>query len=185
MDKFNTILVDVPLASNQRTDGKRNCEQHYPCMSVEELKALQIPSSDNCVLLFWGWNQRLPECLEIIKAWGFEYKTIITWIKPHMGIGNYIRNASEHLLIATKGKNAVNPAKRHISWFIAERREHSKKPEMQYDIAEILGKPPYAELFARHTRNGWFSWGNEVNKFDIQVPLAVKIEGGECDSSQS
>jgi N6-adenosine-specific RNA methylase IME4 len=95
-----------------------------------------------------------------------------------MGIGNYIRNASEHLLIAVKGKHSINPAKRHLSWFIAERRQHSRKPENQYDIAEILGKPPYAELFARKTRNGWHSWGNEVNKFDSQLPLAEKQDGG-------
>ena len=170
MQKFKTILVDVPLASNQRKDGNRNPEQHYSCMSVDELKQMKIPADEDCLLLFWAWNQRLIECLDIIQSWGFTYKTMITWVKPHMGIGNYIRNATEHILIATKGKNSINPAKRHLSWFIAERRKHSRKPEQQYDIAEILGHPPYLELFARRKREGWFVWGNEIASLETLNP---------------
>lgn len=159
---YKTILADVPLATNQRTDGAREAEQHYQTMTVEQLCQLVIPADDPSLLLFWAWNSRLPECLQIIDKWGFQYRTCITWIKPHMGIGNYARNASEHIFLATKGRNAITPAPRHISWFMAETREHSRKPEAQYDIAEILGKPPYLELFARRTRPGWDSLGNEL-----------------------
>lgn len=171
---YKTIIADVPLATNQRTDGNREAEQHYQCMSVEQLCALQIPADDPCLLLFCAWNSRIPECLRIIDAWGFQYRTCITWIKPHMGIGNYIRNASEHLFLATKGRNAIDPAPRHISWFIAELRAHSRKPEQQYDIAEILGKPPYLELFARRKRDGWESWGDAVGvQLEPSVVTAV------------
>lgn len=152
-------------------------------MNLFEIKHFVFPHDfDSCLLLFWSWNSCLPECLEVVKAWGFTYRTLITWIKPKMGIGNYTRNASEHIILATKGKyEKPDKAKSFTSWFIAERREHSRKPEYQYDIAEILGKPPYLELFARRTREGWLSYGNELmksTKFEInqkclfQFPLS-------------
>lgn len=131
-------------------------------MTVDNLKGFRFPHNEQrCLLLFWAWNAALPECIEIVSAWGFQYKALITWVKPHMGLGNYVRNATEHLILATKGR--VKPVeRRQLSWFIAETREHSRKPEIQYDIAERLGEPPYLELFARRPRLGWISYGTEL-----------------------
>lgn len=164
MDELpRTILSDVPFKfNNQMTRAASG--RHYKLMSVKELKKFIFPhNEESCLLLFWAWNSVLPECLEIIEAWGFIYKTNIVWIKPHMGLGNYVRSAHELLLLAKKGKLKLPLSKRHISWFIAERREHSRKPEMQYDIAEILGQSPYMELFARRKRKGWISYGDELD----------------------
>lgn len=134
-------MADVPFRfDNQAT--RAAASNHYELMSLNELSKFSFPHDTNhCLLLFWAWNAVLPECLKIVRDWGFEYKTIITWVKPHMGLGNYARNATEQLILAVKGK--VRPVeKRQLTWFIAETREHSRKPEIQYDIAERLGEPP-------------------------------------------
>lgn len=173
----HTVLVDVPFKfGNQAT--RASSTTHYKCMTLKELKDFYFPhDKKSCLLLFWCWNSILPEGLEIIKAWKFQYKTNIVWIKPHMGLGNYIRQAHELLLLAKKGRLRLPLSKHHISWFIAERREHSRKPEIQYDIAEILGKPPYLELFARRNREGWLSFGEDLvisdnfNKIEGMIPL--------------
>ena len=159
-----TVLCDVPFKfDNQAT--RAASDNHYHTMTIDELKAFTFPhNSKSCLLLFWSWNSVLVQCLDIIKAWGFTYKTNIAWIKPHMGLGNYVRSAHELLLLATKGKLDLPLSTRHLSWFIAEAREHSRKPEYQYDIAEILGKLPYMELFARRPRLGWTSYGDEIKE---------------------
>lgn len=162
MSKAHTVLADVPFAFNNQTTRAAS-STHYSVMTAEELKSFRFSHDESsCLLLFWAWNSLLIECLDIVKAWGFIYRTNIVWIKPHMGLGNYVRSAHELILLATKGKLKLPLSTRHISWFIAETREHSRKPEMQYDIAEILGKPPYLELFARRPRPGWTSIGDEI-----------------------
>jgi N6-adenosine-specific RNA methylase IME4 len=133
-------------------------------MPLSVIKNYQFPHNiDSSTLLFWAWNSCMPECFDVVKAWGFTYRTVITWVKPKMDIGNYCRNATEHIILATKG-NVERPekAKNFTTWFIAEKREHSRKPEYQYEIAEMLGQPPYLELFARRRRDGWLSYGNEL-----------------------
>lgn len=157
-----TVLCDVPFRfSNQATRAASG--RHYKLMTVKELKEFTfLHNEESCLLLFWAWNSVLLQCLEIVEAWGFTYKTNIAWIKPHMGLGNYVRSAHELLILATKGKLKLPLSKRHLSWFMAEKREHSRKPEYQYDIAEILGEPPYVELFARRKRIGWNTWGDKA-----------------------
>lgn len=165
-----TVLADIP---HPEISFKEVRPSHYKRMDIEEVKQYKFPHNiASCLLLFWAWNNFLPEAFDIIKAWGFTYKNIITWIKPHMGLGNYIRNASEHLLVATKGKLNPDRTHRQLSWFIAETREHSRKPEIQYDIAERLGQPPYLELFARRRREGWQSIGDELGKTKETITLS-------------
>lgn len=113
-------------------------------------------------------NGQLQEGLDVIKAWGFTFRSPIYWIKPRLGLGNYIRNASETLLFATRGKA---PVKFHAqpNWLFAPQQEHSHKPEEQFAIIERLSDGPYLELFARRKRLGWDSWGNEVSS-DLEIP---------------
>ena len=161
--KPRTVLVDVPFSFDNKATRATTADNHYRTMNLEELKSYSFPhDQESCLLLFWSTNATIPESLSIIESWRFQYKGMITWIKPHMGLGNYARNASEQLIVAVKGKVKV---KDHsiLTWFISETREHSRKPEQQYDIAERLGFPPYLELFARRKRNGWESIGDQIN----------------------
>lgn len=106
--------------------------------------------------------------LERIKAWGFTYRSAIYWIKPRLGLGVYIRNASETCLFATRGKA---PVKFHAqpNWMFCPQLRHSEKPAEQYAIIERLSDGPYLELFARHRQPGWDCWGNEVSS-DQEIP---------------
>lgn len=161
MPAAKTVLADVPYPY-VNTMTRAAAVRHYQLMTLEELMRFKFPHDDgSCLLLFWAWNPAMHDCLHIIESWGFGFKGIITWVKPHMGLGNYVRNATEHLLLAAKGK-VKPPCRRQLSWFIAERGEHSRKPEAQYDIAERLGETPRLELFARRPRPGWWSWGDEL-----------------------
>lgn len=145
-------------------------------MSLEEIKNLPINEiSDNkCHLYLWVPNALLPEGLEIMKNWGFEYKTNIIWHKitkdgksDRRGVGFYFRNVTEILLFGIKGKNfrTLSPARSIPNIINARKKEHSRKPEEQYTIIENCSLGPRIEIFARNRRQGWYSWGNEVDKF--------------------
>jgi len=151
-------------------------------MPIEEICALPIASlaADNCALFLWITWPNLLDALSIITAWGFEYKTCaFAWMKAHagqlelfqdgiddqMGLGYWTRANSEVCLLATRGKpKRINADVRQA--IIAPRREHSRKPDCIHERIERLVEGPYLELFARMQRQGWTSWGNEVNKFN-------------------
>lgn len=168
--KYRTILADPPWDINQR--GKystRSAESHYDLMPLERIKAMPVADLyvENSHLYLWIPNGLLQEGLDVIKAWGFTYRSPLLWIKPRLGLGNYIRNASEICLFATRGKA---PVKFHAqpNWLFAPQQEHSHKPEEQYAIIERLSHGPYLELFARRRQPGWDAWGNEIDS-DIQI----------------
>jgi N6-adenosine-specific RNA methylase IME4 len=98
---------------------------------------------------------------QVMEAWGFTYRSILTWIKPRLGLGHYLRNQTGHLLLGTRGKAPVL-FRGQGSWVYAPVQEHSHKPEEQYAIVERCSPGPYLELFARRPRAGWHVWGNEV-----------------------
>ena len=169
--KYKTILADPPWDINQR--GKHNvrsAESHYELMPLGRIKAMPVEDlcEDNAHLYLWCPNGLLPEALEVITAWGFTFRSPIYWIKPRLGLGNYIRNASETILFATRGKA---PVKFHAqpNWLFAPQQEHSHKPEEQFAIIERLSDGPYLELFARRRQPGWDVWGNEIDS-DIVIP---------------
>jgi N6-adenosine-specific RNA methylase IME4 len=157
----HTVLADVPFGFDNKATRAAAVDQ-YKVMTLEQIKAYRFPHDEtSCLLLSWCPNTAMREGLAIVEAWGFTYKGLITWIKPHMGIGNYARNASEQLILATKGRVKVK-AHNVLTWFIADSLGHSRKPEQQYDIAERLGQPAYLELFARRKRAGWQQIGDEL-----------------------
>lgn len=96
-----------------------------------------------------------------MESWGFTYRSCLTWIKPRFGLGHYLRNQTEHLLLGTKGTTPVL-FRGQGTWFYAPLQEHSHKPEEQYAIIERCSPGPYLELFARRKRHGWAVWGDEV-----------------------
>ena len=166
--KYRTILADAPWDINQ--GGRRGAAHHYNLMPLEDIKAMPVEDlcEENAHLYLWVPNGLLQEGLDVINAWGFTFRSPIYWIKPRLGLGNYIRNASETCLFATRGKA---PVKFHAqpNWLFAPQQEHSHKPEEQFAIIERLSDGPYLELFARRRQSGWDAWGNEIDS-DIVMP---------------
>lgn len=123
-------------------------------------------AEDNCHLYLWVTNNFLPDGLKVMEAWGFDYKTTITWGKDRFGLGQYFRGQSEHCLFGVKGNlpYKVIDGKRAqgTTFFLARRQEHSQKPVQMREMIEKVSYPPFIELFARTQTPGWDVWGNEV-----------------------
>jgi N6-adenosine-specific RNA methylase IME4 len=140
-------------------------ERHYPTMKVEDIAALDVSTlaADDAHLWIWGVNRCLDDAYHVARAWGFEPMSLLTWCKPGPGMGYYLRNNTEHCLLATRGQSMVPaPIDRPMStWHIWPRRQHSQKPEEIIPLIERISPSPRAELFARSSRPGWDSWGDE------------------------
>lgn len=173
--KYNIIYADPPWSYrtwSEKGKEKKSPENHYPCMKKEDIQNLPIPQmcADDCILFLWVTFPCLEEGLELIKKWGFEYKTCgFTWVKRNKksdsyfwGLGYWTRANAEICLIATKGKpKRVSKSVHQIC--DARIMEHSKKPsEVRDRIVQLCGDLPRIELFARQHADGWDCWGNEV-----------------------
>lgn len=159
---YRTILADPPWGTaNQR--GARGADQHYPLMPLDDIRALRVDrlAAPNAHLWLWVTNHDWRDQITVMEAWGFTYKSCLTWIKPYFRLGHYLRNQTEHLLFGVRG-SAPMRFRSQGSWFYAPLQEHSHKPEEQYAIIERCSPGPYLELFARRKRPGWHAWGNEV-----------------------
>lgn len=179
--KFPTILADPPWRFQNRT-GKMAPEHRrlsrYGTMDLAEICSLPVKSAaaDVSHLYLWVPNALLPEGIEVMKAWGFEYKTNIVWHKVRKdggpdgrGVGFYFRNVTEMILFGIRGKNArtLAPGRRQVNFLATQKREHSRKPDELYDIIEACSPGPYLELFARGTRPKWTGWGNQSEDYEI------------------
>jgi N6-adenosine-specific RNA methylase IME4 len=175
--KFGTILADPPWQFTNRT-GKVAPEHRrlsrYSTMTLEEICGLPVASiaSDPAHLYLWVPNALLPEGLRVMKAWGFEYKSNIIWHKIRKdggsdgrGVGFYFRNVTEIILFGTRGKRARTLAagRRQVNLLGTRKREHSRKPDEQYDIIEACSWGPRIELFSRGARPGWTVWGDQAD----------------------
>ena len=163
--QFDIVLTDPPWRYDFSKTDNRAIENHYPTMDLADICKLKIPAAENSVLFLWATAPKLIEALEVIKAWGFQYKTNMVWVKDKIGMGFYVRGRHEHLLIATKGKPKV-PATvdRQDSVIFGSRDEHSSKPKTVYDIIESsYPNLSYIEIFARSKHSEkWAAWGNEI-----------------------
>ncbi len=162
---FPVLYCDPPWRyEHMATPDLRAVENHYPTLLLDEIKSLEVPAADDAVLFLWATNPKLADALEVVAAWGFEYRTCMAWVKDRIGMGYYVRQQHELLLIARRGGFPV-PAEedRPASVVQAPRGRHSAKPPVFYDLIERM-YPGYSrvELFARNERPGWVSWGNEV-----------------------
>lgn len=158
---YSVVVIDPPWRyDNTATRGA--AEDHYPTMSVAELTAIDIPANPaGSHLYLWVTNGFIKEGFDLMDAWGFAYKTTLTWCKPQIGMGNYFRNNTEHVLFGVAG--SLPTLRNDVpTWFVADRTRHSAKPESFYDLVESCSPGPYLEMFARRRRMGWGSWGNEV-----------------------
>jgi N6-adenosine-specific RNA methylase IME4 len=174
---YSTILIDPPWRFQNRT-GKVAPEHRrlhrYETMSFEEIGKLPVGTCANekSHLYMWCPNALLPEGLEIMKEWGFKYKTNIVWYKIRKdggpdgrGVGFYFRNVTELLLFGIKGSiRTLQPGRRQVNVISSRKEEHSRKPAESYRIVEQCSPGPYLELFARGHRKGWVSWGDQANQ---------------------
>lgn len=177
--RFKTILADPPWQFQNRT-GKVAPEHRrlsrYGTMTLDEIKALPVASvtDDTTHLYLWVPNALLPEGIAVMQAWGFTYKTNFIWHKVRKdgepdgrGVGFYFRNVTEPVLFGVRGKNArtLAPGRTQVNILKTQKREHSRKPDEFYDIVESCSPGPYLEMFARGSRPGWSSWGNQADDY--------------------
>lgn len=174
---FGTILADPPWQFTNRT-GKVAPEhrrlQRYGTLALDEIKDLPISTvaAEVCHLYLWVPNALLAEGLAVMQAWGFQYKSNLVWHKIRKdggpdgrGVGFYFRNVTELILFGVRGKNArtLSPGRRQVNFMATRKREHSRKPDEQYQIIEACSPGPFLELFARGPRPNWTIWGNQAN----------------------
>jgi N6-adenosine-specific RNA methylase IME4 len=174
--KFRTVLADPPWRFVNRT-GKMAPEHRrlsrYGTLTVEQIGTLPVGEivGPTAHLYLWVPNALLPDGLAVMKAWGFTYKSNIVWHKVRKdghsdgrGVGFYFRNVTELMLFGVRGKNARTeaPGRRQVNYLATRKREHSRKPDEQFDIIESCSSGPYLELFARGTRKGWATWGDQA-----------------------
>lgn len=166
---FRVIVADPPWPYEARADDPTQRGQiTYPPMPIEKICALpvgEMAHPDGCVLWLWTTNAFMEQAFVVLRAWGFEPKTILTWVKDRIGAGHYLRNTTEHCILAVRGKKPVCLVTNQRSDIRGEVREHSRKPESFYDLVESLCPGSKVEMFAREVRPGWEPWGAEVGKF--------------------
>lgn len=163
MERYDLIYADPPW-SYQNKATRAKAENHYPTMSLQEIKEFPVPAKDDAILFLWITSPLLPAGIEVMQAWNFTYKASCMWDKEIIGLGNYFRIRHELLLLGTRGKiSCPEPSNRFSSIITEKRTKHSKKPIMAYLLIE--GMYPglsKVELFAREKRDGWTSVGNEI-----------------------
>jgi N6-adenosine-specific RNA methylase IME4 len=177
--KFATVLADPPWQFQNRT-GKIAPEHRrlsrYSTLTMAEIVSLPVSEvAHECAHLYlWVPNALLREGLEVMKDWGFQYKTNIVWHKVRKdggpdgrGVGFYFRNTTELVLFGVRGKNArtLSPGRRQVNIIKTMKREHSRKPDELYEIIEACSSGPYLELFARGPRHGWSVWGEQSDEY--------------------
>ena len=175
--RYGTVMADPPWRFSNRT-GKVAPEHkrlsRYATLGIDEI--CQLPVADHLLdrahCYLWVPNALLPQGLQVLEAWGFNYKANIVWHKVRKdggsdgrGVGFYFRNVTEILLFGTRGKNArtLSAGRRQVNYLASRKREHSRKPDEQYDLIESCSWGPYLELFGRGCRENWTVWGNQAD----------------------
>jgi len=172
---YDLIMADPPwrFKNWSKAGTKKNASAKYHCMTLDDIKALPVGdlASPHCLLWLWATNPMLPQAIEVLTAWGFQYKTAGTWLKQTVhgntafGTGYILRSANEPFLIGTVGKPKT--ARNVRSAVLGPVREHSRKPEGAFDAAvQLMPDARRLELFSRQSRPAWACWGNETGKFD-------------------
>ena len=182
MKKYQIIYADPPWSYQNGGVPQGGVNAQYKTMTLAEIKALPVNeiADSPSVLLLWATFPQIQEALEVIKAWGFEYKTLgFSWLKtnrdgsPFFGIGYYAKSNQEVCLLAVKGKAHSLVKSNSVSSFVSTgRTRHSEKPQIFRDkIVELFGDIPRIELFARQKTEGWDCLGNEINGLDLRESL--------------
>ncbi len=175
--RFKTIMADPPWRFQNAT-GKVAPEHRrlnrYGTMTLDEIKTLRVAevAAATAHLYLWVPNALLPDGLAVMQAWGFRYKANVVWHKIRKdggsdgrGVGFYFRNVTELLLFGVRGKNArtLAPGRSQVNLLQTRKREHSRKPDEQYDLIEGCSPGPFLEMFGRGVRPGWITWGDQAD----------------------
>ncbi len=196
--KYQIIYADPPWMEKGWNKGGaenpqlRGANRHYSLMTTEDIALLPVKNiaADDSHLYLWVTNNFLPDGLLVMQTWGFTYKTIITWFKGKMGLGQYFRGMTEHCLFGVRGMipyktdnsrglGFVDERQQGLTGFFAERKGHSEKPE---EMREMITRVSYREgcnrieLFARRKTEGWDVWGTEVQRSERIVPIEDEEE---------
>lgn len=171
---FQTVLADPPWRFTNRTGKVAPEHRRLDRYSTLDLDAIcDIPVADvaakNAHLYLWVPNALLPDGLRVMESWGFRYVSNIVWAKRRIdggpdgrGVGFYFRNVTEIILFGVRGSmRTLAPARSQVNMIESRKREHSRKPDEQYDLIEACSPGPFLEMFARHDRPGWTAWGDE------------------------
>ncbi len=161
----DVLLADPPWRFQACISNDRAIENHYPTMTFEQLASLHVPAGQSAVLFCWTTPPQADLAVDLVRAWGFTYKTQLVWVKDKIGMGYYARGRHELLFVATRGEPALPaPADRPDSVIIAPRGRHSEKPAAAYELIErMYPQASKRELFARNRRDGWLEpWGLDV-----------------------
>lgn len=180
---FQTIVADPPWSYRDKVHaarsrklnnligygadkirGRRGAAGYYQTMSIDDIKALPVSrcAAPNSHLYLWVTNAFVDEAFTIARGWGFEPRTVLTWVKPGIGMGHYYRNNTEHVVFSVRGSLGCKLKNQPTSFMAPKSKVHSQKPERFFEIVESMSPGPYLEMFARSYRERWMSWGNEV-----------------------
>jgi N6-adenosine-specific RNA methylase IME4 len=169
--RFSVIVCDPPWSYEKRPEDETSRGQtDYPTMTRGEIAGLDVPAADDCILWLWTTNAHLLDgsAHQVLGGWGFEPKTMLTWVKDRMGVGDWLRGQTEHCILAVKGKPVVQLTNQ-TTVLHAPRREHSRKPDEFYALVEQLCPAPMKlEMFSRTRRAGWVCAGAEVDEFEAE-----------------
>ena len=170
MRQYQIIYADPPWRYRHCASQSRQIENKYPTMRLWDIKELDFPVAKNAVLYLWATAPKLQEAIDVMLAWGFDYRTCAVWDKEIIGMGYWFRGQHELLLVGVRGKFSPPPASMRISSVYRERRgRHSKKPlRIRELIQSWYPDTNKLELFAREKTPGWDVWGNEVDN-DIDL----------------
>jgi N6-adenosine-specific RNA methylase IME4 len=160
---FRVVVADPPWRYESGN------ESPYPTMDIEEIKAIPVGeiADENAILWLWTTNAHLRVAFEVVEAWGFEYRTLLTWVKDRMGTREWLRGRTEHCMLAVRGKPVfVNG--NHTTVLEAARREHSRKPEAFYALVEATSPGGKVELFCRQQRKEWQAFGNDMRRYESE-----------------
>lgn len=177
---YRTILADPPWRFTNRT-GKVAPEHkrlnRYDTLSFKEIMEMPVSlvAGESCHLYLWIPNALLPEGLEVMRAWGFQYKSNLIWHKVRKdggpdgrGVGFYFRNTTEIVLFGIRGRmRTLAPGRSQVNILRTQKKEHSRKPDELYELIEKCSPGPYLEIFARGKRTGWDAFGNQAEDYNI------------------
>ena len=161
---FRVIVADPPWSYSKRAeDASHRSAIPYPSMTIDAIKDLPVMSRahDDSILWLWTTNAHLEEAFGVARAWGFTYKTMLTWVKDKMGTGDWLRGKTEHCLFCVRGEPTITLTNQTTA-LLAPRRKHSQKPDEFYRIVEALCPGSKIEIFSREERPGWDVFGDEV-----------------------
>lgn len=186
MKKYQIIYADPPWRFkvwSRDTGLGRSADSHYKTMTLEDIKNLPIPAAQNSVLFLWAVLPQLNEALQVMKSWGFSFKTVaFVWVKqnkdgsPFTGMGYWTRANAEICLLGVRGKIS-RKSKSVKQVILSPRREHSRKPdEVRERIVSLMGNLPRIELFARQKTEGWDAIGYDIDGQDIRETLEKMVK---------